>query len=150
MIKNNSRIIFISLVFVLVGLLAAGCASQATTDAPAEAPGPTSPPEVSSPPESSLEGDRVRGGLLYDKWWAVGEEDDHEHDDHEASGAAPEGDHPLWATQSTNERSGGDTWRCKECHGWDYKGADGAYGDGSHFTGFVGVLQMSGTWQSSV
>ncbi|MCK4899021.1 MAG: c-type cytochrome, partial [Anaerolineales bacterium] len=57
---------------------------------------------------------------------------------------APEGDHPLWATQSTNERSGADTWRCKECHGWDYNGAEGAYGSGSHFTGFTGV-QGSGS-----
>jgi hypothetical protein len=31
------------------------------------------------------------------------------------------------------------TWRCKECHGWDKQGKDGAYGSGSHFTGFVGV-----------
>ncbi|MDO8689788.1 MAG: c-type cytochrome, partial [Dehalococcoidia bacterium] len=30
-------------------------------------------------------------------------------------------------------------WRCKECHGWDYAGKDGAYGSGSHKTGFVGV-----------
>jgi thiosulfate dehydrogenase len=40
----------------------------------------------------------------------------------------------------TNTRTGADTWRCKECHGWDYRGAEGAYGSGSHMTGFVGVL----------
>ena len=45
----------------------------------------------------------------------------------------PEGDHPLWATQSSNTRSGTDTYRCKECHGWDYLGKDGAYGSGSHY-----------------
>ncbi len=68
------------------------------------------------------------GGKLYDEWWEV------------APGAAePKGDHPLWATQTTNTRKGTDTWRCKECHGWDYKGKDGAYGSGSHKTGFVGV-----------
>ena len=72
--------------------------------------------------------DLVRGGQLYDKWWEVLKVD------------VPEGDHPLWSTQSTNTRSGGDTWRCKECHGWDYKGAEGAYGTGSHFTGFPGVF----------
>jgi thiosulfate dehydrogenase len=77
-------------------------------------------------------GDPVRGGLLYDEWWVVVA------DDHEAK--APEGDHPLWATQSTNTRSGADTWRCKECHGWDYKGVEGAYGSGSHKTGFIGVF----------
>jgi thiosulfate dehydrogenase len=68
---------------------------------------------------------------LYDKWWAVLGLD------------TPEEDHPLWSTQSTNERSGSDTWRCKECHGWDYLGADGAYGSGSHLTGFPGVLSAS-------
>ena len=69
-----------------------------------------------------------RGGRIYDKWWVVVGADE------------PAGDHPLWSTQTTNTRSGGDTWRCKECHGWDYRGADGAYGSGSHFTGFPGVL----------
>jgi mono/diheme cytochrome c family protein len=75
-------------------------------------------------PELALSG----GGILYDMWWAVTGADE------------PTGDHPLWATQNTNTRTGPDTWRCKECHGWDYRGADGAYGSGSHFTGFVGVL----------
>ncbi|MFQ5613837.1 MAG: c-type cytochrome, partial [Anaerolineae bacterium] len=70
----------------------------------------------------------IQGGLLYDKWWKVVGADE------------PTTDHPLWATQSTNTRSGADTWRCKECHGWDYKGKDGAYGSGSHFTGFPGVF----------
>jgi len=78
------------------------------------------------------EGDPVNGGLLYDKWWVV------------TGASAPDTDHPLWSTQSTNTRSGADTWRCKECHGWDYKGADGAYGSGSHFTGFPGVFDARG------
>ena len=72
------------------------------------------------------------GGKLYDKWWKQAEVDE------------PSGDQPLWATQSTNTRSGSDTWRCKECHGWDYKGAAGAYGSGSHFSGFAGVLDAAG------
>jgi len=69
----------------------------------------------------------TQGGLMYDKWWGG-------NDSVEATTDAD-----LWATQSTNERTGADTWRCKECHGWDYQGADGAYGSGSHFTGFVGI-----------
>jgi thiosulfate dehydrogenase len=77
------------------------------------------------------ESEASQGGLLYDKWWVV-------------SGAVdPETDHPLWALQDTNTRSGSDTWRCKECHGWDYKGKDGAYGEGSHYTGFPGVYDAS-------
>ncbi len=69
------------------------------------------------------------GGRLYDKWWKA------------VPGVKePAGDHPLWATQTTNKRKGLDTWRCKECHGWDYYGKDGAYGSGSHKTGFPGVM----------
>lgn len=77
------------------------------------------------------DGDGVRGGALYDKYWAVTEDD------------APTANHPLWASRpdtTTNTRSGSDTWRCKECHGWDYKGAAGAYASGSHATGIAGVM----------
>ncbi len=71
--------------------------------------------------------DEVRGGLLYDKWWAVN------------GATAPTTDLAQWSTQTTNSRSGSDTWRCKECHGWDYQGVAGAYSSGSHKTGFAGV-----------
>lgn len=74
-------------------------------------------------------GSVAAGGRLYDTWWKA------------VPGVKePVGDHPLWATQSTNKRKGLDTWRCKECHGWDYHGKDGAYGSGSHKTGFPGVM----------
>jgi thiosulfate dehydrogenase len=86
-----------------------------------------------APPPAELMGNPVRGGLMYDKWWKITGADE------------PTDDHPLWATQDSNTRSGDDTWRCKECHGWDYKGASGAYGSGSHFTGFAGVIQMAGS-----
>ncbi|MBI4288898.1 MAG: hypothetical protein HY671_10770 [Chloroflexi bacterium] len=75
----------------------------------------------------------AHGGRLYDKWWT------------EAGAAEPKGDMPMWALQKTNTRKGLDTWRCKECHGWDYKGKGGAYGKGSHFTGFPGVLEAAAT-----
>lgn len=78
-------------------------------------------------------GDVSRGGRLYDKWWK------------ETGADAPTTDQLLWPTQSTNARSGDDTWRCKECHGWDYLGKDGAYGSGSHFTGFPGVYDAAQT-----
>jgi len=81
--------------------------------------------EAQVPSPSSI----AAGGRLYDKWWKA------------VPGVKePAGDHPLWATQTTNKRKGLDTWRCKECHGWDYRGKDGAYGSGSHKTGFPGVL----------
>ena len=70
----------------------------------------------------------IDGGRLYDNWQK------------ELNLPDPEGDHPLWKLQSTNKRTGNATWRCKECHGWDYKGKDGAYASGSHQTGFPGVL----------
>jgi mono/diheme cytochrome c family protein len=69
------------------------------------------------------------GGLLYDKWWVV-------------NGASePTMDHPAYPIPP-GQQSGSTTWRCKECHGWDYLGAAGAYGDtaNSHFTGIAGVL----------
>ncbi len=70
----------------------------------------------------------ARGGQLYDTWWKV------------VPGAKePKDNQPLWASQTTNKRKGSVTWRCKECHGWDYTGKDGAYGSGSHKTGFAGV-----------
>lgn len=73
-----------------------------------------------------------RGGQLYDNWWKT-----------TVNTLKPEGNHPLWKTQTTNKRNGYSTWRCKECHGWDYRGKDGAYSKGSHYTGFKGVLQSS-------
>lgn len=71
--------------------------------------------------------DLVEGAQLYDKWYAV-------------LGAQPEGDMPIWSRQSSNSRSGAETWRCAECHGWDYRGVDGAYASGSHKTGFPSLM----------
>ena len=92
--------------------------------APTEVPAPTEAPTVAA----ASPADMIRGGVLYDHWTEV------------LGVAVPEGDQPLWKMQSTNTRTGGDTWRCKECHGWDYKGVEGAYGSGSHLTGFKGLL----------
>jgi thiosulfate dehydrogenase len=75
--------------------------------------------------------DAVRGGLMYDKWWAV------------TGAPTPTGDHPAYPPGGP--RSGDTTWRCKECHGWDYLGVDGAYATGSHFTGIQGVLHARGS-----
>ena len=71
----------------------------------------------------------TQGAQLYDKWWVA------------AGTTEPTTDHPLWSTQNTNTRMGADTWRCKECHGWDYAGVSGVYGDtgNSHYTGFTGL-----------
>ncbi|MGH6718155.1 MAG: c-type cytochrome [Alphaproteobacteria bacterium] len=74
--------------------------------------------------------DIARGGELYDNWMSVMEVD------------APEGTHPAYPAAGTQK--GANTWRCKECHGWDYLGAEGAYSKGSHFTGIKGVRGVAG------
>lgn len=74
--------------------------------------------------------DIARGGQLYDKWWAVIEADE------------PEATHTAYPAAA--KKSGSGTWRCKECHGWDYRGKDGAYAKGSHFTGITGVRGVVG------
>lgn len=71
------------------------------------------------------------GAQLYDKWFAA------------LGTNAPDGNMPIWERQTTNTRSGPDTWRCSECHGWDYKGSEGAYGSGSHKTGFPNVMKLA-------
>ncbi len=77
-------------------------------------------------PADFVAADANRGGLLYDKWWVV------------AGVPAPSGDHPLYPDEGNQSGSG--TFRCKECHGWDYKGVDGAYGAGGHYSGVPGVF----------
>lgn len=70
----------------------------------------------------------VQGAMLYDRWFTV------------LNTQPPAEDMPLWEQQTTNTRSGEDTWRCVSCHGWDYQGRDGAYRYGSNRTGFPGVF----------
>jgi cytochrome c553 len=79
------------------------------------------------PPQADV----IRGAILYDNWFAaLGVE-------------TPSGNMPIWSRQTTNSRSGPVTWRCVECHGWDYRGAQGAYASGSHFTGFPDVMALA-------
>jgi len=114
--KIMKKVITSGHLIVLISWLALSCGStERGSVAPAAAPA------------SNLES-VARGGLLYDMWWRV------------VPGASePKSDQALWALQTTNKRSGSVSWRCKECHGWDYKGKDGAYGSGSRYTGFPGV-----------
>ncbi len=80
-------------------------------------------------PAAYLLADEVRGARLFDKWWMVN------------GSAAPTGKHPLYPASGL--QNGATTYRCKECHGWDYKGVNGVYGSGSHFTGIAGVLNTT-------
>ena len=71
------------------------------------------------------------GAQLYDKWFAA------------LGIQTPEGNMPIWERQTTNSRSGADTWRCSECHGWDYKGSEGINRSGSSQTGFPNIMKLS-------
>ncbi len=118
---------------VMIGALMNGCVAPTAAPAPttaatiAASPRPAATSTTAATAAPALVGDVPRGGRLYDMWWE------------EIEAKEPTTDNPIWKTQTTNTRKGGDTWRCKECHGWDYKGKDGAYGSGSHKTGFVGI-----------
>jgi thiosulfate dehydrogenase len=80
---------------------------------------------------SANEGSIARGAKLYDKWFAV------------IKAEKPKDTHSAWPASNTKKK-GDVTWRCKSCHGWDYKGAAGAYGSGSYKTGIKGVDGMAG------
>ena len=76
----------------------------------------------------------ARGGRLYDKWFA---------ENKTAKTAKPTDDHPAYPHKGG--KYGKDaSWRCKECHGWDYKGKDGAYASGGHATGISGIQNAAG------
>jgi len=85
------------------------------------------------PVTANAEEDSViaRGGQLYDKWFAV------------IGADKPKDTHQAWPSSNT-KKEGNATWRCKSCHGWDYRGADGAYAKGSYKTGIIGVRGFDG------
>lgn len=78
------------------------------------------------------EGSLARGGKLYDKWYKVVGVD------------APTESHPAYPAGKKYADKPKSNWRCKECHGWDYMGKDGAYSSGKHSTGIVGINGMAG------
>lgn len=114
-----------------VALVAAACAGPAE---PQGSPEPQGPPGEAAEEHKDDSASIAKGGALYDKWWKI-----------DAGATEPSEDNPLWALQSSNTRSLSTTWRCKECHGWDYQGKDGAYSKGSHFTGFPNILAAAST-----
>lgn len=66
------------------------------------------------------------GGRIYDNWWNA------------LDVAEPRGTHPSYP--EVGQKSGEATWRCKSCHGWDYRGKDGIYAEGSsNYTGIIGI-----------
>jgi len=91
-------------------------------------------PRIASADDSvSTEAGRIaRGGRLYDKWYKV------------IGAETPKQSHPLYPSDKAYAEKPGSNWRCKECHGWDYRGKDGAYASGKHSTGIKGVAGMRG------
>jgi len=72
-----------------------------------------------------------QGGKIYDSWSKI------------LKITSPTKSHPAYP--KSGKKTGASTWRCKECHGWDYRGRNGAYGSGSsHFTGIKGIRDMEG------
>ena len=78
----------------------------------------------------------AEGGRLYDKWWA------------EYDLKKPVSTHPSYP--AIGKKKGAATWRCKECHGWDYRGSEGAYSKGGHFTGIRGITAYAGRETSEI
>jgi len=81
---------------------------------------------------AEMESSLARGGKLYDKWYAVIKAD------------KPTESHPLYPASGQYAEKAASNWRCKECHGWDYMGKDGAYASGKHATGIKGINDMKG------
>lgn len=76
------------------------------------------------------------GGRIYDNWWNALDKE------------PPQTTHPSYP--ATGKTTGASTWRCKECHGWDYRGVDGVYGSGSHYTGIKGIYGAIGANEAAI
>lgn len=83
-------------------------------------------------PAKNLLGSIARGGRLYDDWQK------------EIDAPPPTSRHPAYPKGATFAAIPVTNWRCKECHGWDYRGRDGVYGKGSHRTGIKGIRALAG------
>lgn len=76
------------------------------------------------------------GGRIYDTWWEA------------LDRKKPEGTNPSYP--ANGKRTGATTWRCVECHGWDYQGKDGLYRSGERYTGIKGIRDARGRSKASL
>lgn len=83
-------------------------------------------------PSLNLAASIASGGRLYDDWQA------------QAEGQRQALPHPAYPRNAYYADVAPLTWRCKECHGWDYKGNQGQFATGHHATGIKGIRAMSG------
>ena len=84
-------------------------------------------------PAAEIDSSTLRGGRLYDNWIAEMKERD-----------PITQSHPAYPKDSEFSSQPERTWRCVECHGWDYIGKDGAYSQGLHYTGIIGIQNYAG------
>lgn len=87
---------------------------------------------------AEIESSIARGAKLYDKWYTVIDVD------------APKESHSLYPADKAYAEKPKSNWRCKECHGWDYQGKDGAYAGGKHATGIPGINGAAGASAESI
>ena len=87
---------------------------------------------------AEIESSIARGAKLYDKWYKVLDVD------------APKEAHALYPADKAYAKKPDANWRCKECHGWDYQGRDGAYSSGKHASGIVGIAAAAGASADSI
>lgn len=73
---------------------------------------------------------RAAGGRIYDNWWDA------------LDRKKPDTTHPAYP--KSGQRTGANSWRCAECHGWDYNGKDGLYASGDRYTGIKGIRGAAG------
>ncbi len=78
-----------------------------------------------APAEPSETWTIAAGGRIYDNRWEALDR--------------PEPTTTNPAYPKTAKQTGAATWRCKECHGWDYKRKDGIYREGSHYAAIEGI-----------
>ncbi|MCB1758541.1 MAG: c-type cytochrome [Gammaproteobacteria bacterium] len=81
----------------------------------------------------------ARGGRLYDKWFKES-----------TTAKTPAVAHPYYPESGKYKGNKATDWRCKECHGWDYRGKEGAYASGKHHTGIKGIAGMAGADPAAV
>ena len=87
---------------------------------------------IQSLPPRDLLASIVRGGRLYDTWYK------------ENGREVPQGVHPAYQGTPPKGVEPRTTWRCKECHGWDYRGRDGAASTAENKTAAVGIHRLAG------
>lgn len=87
---------------------------------------------VQTLPSVNLPASIARGGRLYDDWQV------------EAGARRQSLPHPAYPATAYFAKDAQLTWRCKECHGFDYQGNQGDYASGNHATGIKGIRGMAG------